>query len=446
MVEKLNCEELSSELKHHEELFTGTSLEMGKIQWYFLKADTEWDNKYQTEKKHKPAFDRDVYTDPIHWWVFKKETDIRELLNRIEGTLKTVQTLKEDSFILKGKYFESYYELIKKIKDFTISHEIEINNLYEYVVWLHEKDVFAPIILFNYRIWGTTRLAEKRVKITSNINESIKECTELAFGLRNHNERTLLAICNEIAFDIWESRDFPDEFEISVPVPAQNVIIQTSHKILDEFSSFFEFIRQSLRNIILEIEKYDESAELLYSESFWVKFIRKSMGIGRIESQLWDFKETFDMWETTNKDKEEANKKFCRQIAAYANTTGGVLFVGITDTDPRKIKGIEGLENKLKSAKSVIKKYIDYNRDFTHFQQILMRTDDDAEKSCLYIAISQTQDAIGVKESERNFSYPIREQTGLGYSNYPKIRDSKESIYKDNYLFISNLHKLLEDN
>ncbi len=38
----------------------------------------------------------------------------------------------------------------------------------------------------------------------------------------------------------------------------------------------------------------------------------------RIENQSWDFKETFEMWHTKNKEKGEAEIKFCEQTAAFA--------------------------------------------------------------------------------------------------------------------------------
>ena len=72
------------------------------------------------------------------------------------------------------------------------------------------------------------------------------------------------------------------------------------------------------------------------------------MNVDRIENQLWDFKETFEMWHIKNKEKEESKIKFCEQIAAFANVNGGVLIVGITNKPPRRVIGIQDLENKLK--------------------------------------------------------------------------------------------------
>jgi len=69
------------------------------------------------------------------------------------------------------------------------------------------------------------------------------------------------------------------------------------------------------------------------------------MSQNRIETQLWDFKETLEMWHAKHKEKEEAEVKFGEQIAAFANTNGGVLIIGITDKPPRKVIGVQDLES-----------------------------------------------------------------------------------------------------
>jgi hypothetical protein len=442
------------EIKCHDELFSGASWEIGKIFWYIQKADSEKESKSwikgekSLEKNKLTDFGNEVGHDEIHWWVFKKETEIEVLLTRTKNTLNSVQKLKEDSSILKERYHpKSYSDLIRKIKEFTESHKEEIHALYGYVLWLHNKDVLAPCILFTYRVWGSTRLSHRMVIITANaINEDqkkVKICTEFALGLRNIFGHTIYHVYANIASDIADSID--PEYQTSFSVPEKSLLIQASHKILDDFATYFEFLRQSLRNIILEIEKYNAQTELLYRESFWKNFIIKSMNVDRIENQLWDFKETFEMWHMKNKEKEKAEIKFCEQIAAFANVNGGVLIVGVIDKTPRRIIGVPDLENKLKFTKSTLKRYINYPTDFIHFQQILMKGESGKDVSCLLIAIAQTKDVIFVKDESGKFSYPIRLETGLGRSDYDKVKNSKINVLHDNYNFILNLDRFLHD-
>lgn len=438
---------------NHEELFTGASWEIGKIHWYIQKADTEMRNKCYVkggDALELTDFGKDVMPDEIHWWVFKKETEVEELLKNTENTLNSAQKLKGDSFGLKEEYhLESYPDLIRRIKEFTESHREEIQALYDYVVWLHKKDVLAPCILFTYRVWGSTRLADRRVEITASTisgdQEMVKICTEFALGLRTTFFYTIEHVYLDIACDIADSID--PEHQSSISVPEQTLVVRTSHKILDEFATYFEELRESLRNIILDIKGYNAQTELLYRESFWKSFITKAMSANRIENQLWDFKETLEMWHIEHRGKEEAEIKFCEQIAAFANVNGGVLIVGITDKSPRRIIGVQDLENKLKFTEEVLKRHINYATDFVHFQQILMKDEAGNNKKSLIIAIAQTKDVVSVRDKSGRFSYPIRLGTGLGRSDHDKIKYSKTNVLHDhdNYNFIISLDRFLHD-
>lgn len=386
-------------------------------------------------------FGKEVAADEISWWVHKKETEHEELLKRTKKTLISVQKLKEDFFILKERLHPtSYPDLIMKIKDFTEAHDEEIRELHDYVHWLYEKDALAPSILFTYRVWGSTRLSDRSVMVTANAIdvdiEIVKRCTEFALGLRSKFGYYLNRIYLDILSDIVDSTE--PEYLSSISVPQQTLLNQTSYKILDELADYFEFLRQSLRNIILEIEKFNEPTELLHRESFWRSFIKKSMDI-RIESQLWDFKETLEMW---HDKKEDAKVRFCEQIAALANTTGGVLIVGITNKFPRKVLGIDDLENKLKTIVSIIKEHTNYYNDFIHIQPIQMKDEEDHDKMCLIIAVAQTKFEISVKDESNKLSYPTRLVTGFERVDAEKIKNAKLEIRQDNYNFISRLYNL----
>ena len=426
-------------IKAHEVLFSGHSQKLGQLHWYILKAGLIMETT---------DFGKEV-GDVIRWWVFKKESHIEELLIRTEKTLIHVQKLKEDSFALKKGYFpESYEDLISKLKEFTESHKEEIDALYDYVVWLNQKDVVAPSILFAYRVWGSTRISNRsirRLNLTTDEGsvKEIKKTTEIALGLFQRGY-TLNSITSRISEEMSNYID-PEEYTGPISPPENKVIFQTSRRVLDDFSAYFEFLRQSLRNIILEIKNYKKPDELLKSEAFWRAFIKKAMDKYRIETPLWDFKKTFEMWHIRDaKPKKASQTKFCEQIAAYANADGGVMIVGIENA-PRNIIGIEDLENKVKSTKLVIRNHIKYDTEFTHLQQVLMTDDDGKEVSCLVIAIAQTKDVISVKDEQGRFSYPRREGTGLERRDKETIIKSKAHVTKDNYEFISDLDKFTHE-
>lgn len=447
-------EEFEEEIKRHEELFSGSSWDLGKTYWYIQKANTEMAKRCIIKRKEGEPFGptkftdfaKEVENDIIHWWIFKKETDIEGLLKKTENTLNSVEKLKEDSFRLKEKYnTESYSNLIRLIKEFTEHHEKEIRELLDYVVWLHKKDILAPCMLFTYGVWGSTRLSDRTVRINSNAVEEnqkeIERCTEYVLGLRTRFRYTIDDVWWDIAEDIYNSTD--PESQGSIHVPPDRLVVQTSYKSLDELAICFEHIRNSFREIIDEINRYNAPTELLHRESFWKSFIPKAMSSHRIENQSWDFKETFEMWHTKNKEKGEDEIKFCEQTAAFANANGGVFIVGITDKSPRKIVGIEDLENKVKFTKECINKYLNYDTDFVNFQQILINCEDGKCRSCLIIAVAQTKNVIHVKDQLNRFSYPIRLATGLSRSTYENLKTLKIGVLNDNYNYISNLYRFL---
>jgi hypothetical protein len=283
------------------------------------------------------------------------------------------------------------------------------------------------------------------VEITSNnIGEDIEtvnRCTEYALGFRTAHRYTIEYVFRDLFGDIVDSID--PEYQGPIFVNKKRVDTQAFHTILNQFANYFEFLRQSLRNIIQEINLYYSPTELLCRESFWRSFMKKAME--RIENQLWDFKETLEMWHIKlDPDKEKAEVNFCEDVAGFANAKGGALIIGVTDK-PRRILGIPDLENKLNFSSSTLGKHIDHSLDFVHFQTVLIKEDGQKEKTCLVIAIAQTRDVIGVMDEKSKFSYPIRSTTGVKRVSYDKIKNSKASIKEDNFNFVSALNYFLHD-
>jgi len=447
------------EIQHHKLLFSGPSLEIGRTHWYIQKADTEMENR-RFVKQGKSGFrdlmeevltpfGEEVGADEIHWWVFKKETKMKELLDWTNDVLASAQKLKEDSLSLKNMVApESYEGIIGRVKEFTERDAKEIHALHDYVVWLYGRDVLAPIILFTPRVWGTTRLSDRMVKITANSidddQQTVEECLEKALGLRGRFSHTIGETHQSIMADIYDSIDPEDRWPTSDPVSKETLLAQTSHKVFDELATYFEFIRNSLRNIVLEIEKYNDQARLLYNESFWTQFVTKAMADSRVETQLWDFKNTIEMWHCQEEKKQEFEVAFSEQVASYANLSGGVLIIGITNEPPRKVVGIQNLENRIKFTKSVLDRCTGGNAGFVHFQQIRLKDESSQEQDCLVIAIAQTKNVIKVKDQQSRFTYPKRQGTGLHRGTYEEILQSKVSVLYDNYNFIKSLKAFLD--
>lgn len=181
--------------------------------------------------------------------------------------------------------------------------------------------------------------------------------------------------------------------------------------------------------------------ELIKDEEFLNRFITRVKDDKRVEHQLWDFKQTLDMWHTRGKEKTEKEIKFCELLAGWANTTGGLQIVGITNS-PREIVGVDDLENKLHSSGKVVQRYIEPRSDFICFQQILMPSQNGEPKPCLIIAVAQTKEVISVRDERGRYSYPKRIATGLDRVSHNKIYEEKRAIISDNYDFMRELENI----
>ena len=448
------------EIGYHKILFSGASLGLGRVHWCILKAHNEmYHMMYRIEEDNsekedddsaiKPVkmdvtpFGEEVGQDEIHWWVFKKEDNIDELCEKTRNLLESAQKLKEDSITLETKFVpRSYKELVYVIKEFTDQHAKEIQALHDYVFWLSDKDVLAPKKLFTYRVWGSTRLSDRIIETAEAIEkdeETVRKCTELALGLRSCNGYSISGIYWDIASDIADGYD-PEERPLTITVPEDTLLTRTSRDALRRFAIYFEFIRQSLRNVIIDTEQCKTEARLLYNESFWERFVTKAMGGRRVETQLWDFKKTLEMWHCTPDRKIDFEIDFAEQVGSYANTNGGVLIIGITDEFPRRVVGVQDLENKIKSAKAALARFIDSSYSI-HFQQIVLKDDTGRDCDCLIVAIAKASHVVAVKDQQGKFSYPVRQGTGRSRSSFEAISISKRAvgIQHDNYNFLSSL-------
>ena len=413
--------------KVHDLLISDTTIKLGEIHWALLKSASLMDSKRWEMKegligsKREPTtFGKEVGLDEIHWWIFKKETDVEELLARTERTLESVQTLKDEAANLRSKEPASYKELLLSLKNFAEQHRSEIAFLHDYVSWLNSRDLMAPRILFTYRVWGSTRRSERTVKVENqeNANSDIKklrELTEVVLGVRNRGGLVYDRVHIQVGFDIFESLD-PEQLAMNVEivVPESRVVRRTAYDVYGNCSTYFTEVRDSLRNILLDIEKFKEQRDLFQSDDFWREFIAKATKVTTTEPQLWDFKETLTIWHVSNNQaRRDAKIKFAEDVASFANTTGGVLIVGVNDN--REIVGVGSgreLETRLKVAADVIAQHVEYDNEIVAFRQITVR-DKDNEKICLVIVVSQACNAVAVGDGLGHYSYPVRRESGV---------------------------------
>lgn len=255
----------------HEILYSGSSLLLGDVHWYFLRATSliekestkpvveGEEKKFRTLSEIQTPFGMEVQGNEIHWWVYQKENDHDLLLSKSEETLEALQILKEDSDDLKTTFItNSYPEIIKKIKEFSDNHLQELQMLHNYVQWLSEKDPRSPSILFSFLGWGSASgLADRRLPIYGESIESddqiLQSCTLVSWGLSSRICLTKGFVERELECERIERYGLDyDRF----PLDQKIVMTKTSQCVLDEMETYFEKLRNSLNHIIAEITKF----------------------------------------------------------------------------------------------------------------------------------------------------------------------------------------------
>lgn len=434
----------------HEMVYSEATLKLGEVHWTLLKsADVMDSQRWQSSTHETTAFGKEVGLDEIHWWVFDKETDVDELLAKTERTLESVQALKNAASKLKNNEPESYRDLLLTLRDFAEKHRAEVESLHDYVSWLMKRDVMAPRILFTYRIWGSTRMSDRHINVddqdyaTSDLSK-LRTLTEIVLGVRNGGVLVYNRAHMEIGFSIFDSLDpeeMPRGFEIIVP--ESRLIRRTVHDVYENCATYFTEIRDSLRNIRIDIEKVKEQRALFESDEFWREFITKARNVKTSEPQLWDFKETLTIWHVkTDAEKRKAKVQFAEDVASFANTSGGVLIVGVTDK--REIVGVGSgheLENRLKVASDVLARHIEYDREIVSFRQVVV-----GEKICLIVLVSQACGVVAVTDGDGHYSYPLRRETGISRERREDVPVLRLDLKSDNRDFMHQLRQFIKDN
>lgn len=443
----------------HKPLFSEATLELGEVHQRLLQASEELEARSHHEENGRSIrtdFGQEVGKDEIHWWVNRKETDVDELRDKTEAVLASAQRLKDNSAILVRQYTSSYEKLVSMLAGFTEAHRDDIAALHEYVRWLHAQDPVAPAILFTYRVWGTTRRSMRwlhpNVQMVGALQQEARMIlAEVVCGLLRNRGFTIDEVRREVESEIGDSLD-PSQPAYYRPIrdPTDRVLLQTSYEALGSFAEYFEMIRDSLRNVILDVDKYKEQKDLLLSGAFWNRFIRAVKDLPTTEQPQWDFKEVLNMWRIPGGEaKARAKLHFAELVAGFANTKGGIIIVGITDQMPRQVLGIgkdlADIESRLKDTGQVIVDYLKYPRDIVRFHLAVVEDSEGVKQNCLIIAVAQACEPVAVMDKNHAYTYPIRVETGLTRVELGYVWREKVHLKSDSFDFVQIFDRMLHD-
>jgi hypothetical protein len=262
----------------------------------------------------------------------------------------------------------------------------------------------------------------------------IRKCSDLVLGL----------MIRHISVRDWIVQDLERK------IPEEKIQTKAVNLALSQFTEYFEHLRDSLRNVLVEIEQREENERLVTSDDFWRQFIIVSSSSVKTEQKYWDFKQTLDIWQKRDKrEKLEKERKFSEIVAGFANNKGGVIVVGVSDASPREIVGLgddfRQLENNMKYTSQVLGKHIAYGGDYFHLQQVNVPDHNGKKQLCLVIVAKQTRQTLGVAGDDSSISYPFRQETGLERKEKEVIQKMKYGIKNDNYDFLTVLQQFVNE-
>lgn len=385
---------------------------------------------------------KEIAGDEIHWWVFKRESQLPDLKAKAKQALEHADLLKAETEQLKSlaANVQGYIDMLKLLSATLQKCSASVSGLEQYVGWLYQRDRLAPSILFTYRVWGSTRRSERMLRLmVASLEEEqtfvIDRLTEITLGLWSRDLYEFYRIANELAFEYHERQDPEDP--TNYKIEETRLFPRLAFKVFSEAADHFRCPRDSLRNILLDIDKCTSQRNLLHSDKFWRSFILVASQSSKQECVHWDFKLTLEIWRTTGEEKRKAAVRLAELIAAFANAEGGVLLVGVSDD--RKIVGLntQSLENDIKSLHDALDRTLHYDRSIFTIHEVTVPTAAGTPLHCLIIIVAQSAQVVGVKDGDK-FSYPLRLGTGLTRKSYEEIQSTKRRVSADNFVFVTN--------
>ena len=280
--------------------------------------------------------------------------------------------------------------------------------------------MLGPEILFTYKVWGSTRMSDRSIDINFALStpkeeepSTILKLVEIVLGLSDSRFSAIGRAQMDLIGEAYES-GAEDDGEQPLQIPMDRILRRTANRAVEECIIYFSEIRDSLRDILVHIGKRDDTEKIVNSDAFWRSFISKATVQGRIENELWDFKETLTMWHAVSADvRARAKVTTAEDIAAFANADGVLLtlwwsffaidktIAGIGDTERDR-------ENRVKTLNDALAELIQYARQIWKVHQLLVNGTDGREMLCLVVIVARACEPVGVKGANGTYTYPVR--------------------------------------
>lgn len=385
---------------------------------------------------------REVGSDIPRWWIFTREANVQELHKATLGTFAAAQQLLRASEASRWDAPTSYESIIRQVRQLLHGHSREIELLLEYVASLRAKDKLAPAILFSYAVWGTTRRSERDLPAKSEMSETerLRFAGELAVGIRGQWGATLHRVWNDLV-DEAESATQEDQ-PVAIPVGA--LLLRSQFQIQKRLTTYFEKVRDSLRHIDTLCQEFFQRENLFADDRFAKSLLQKvSRQPSAVETDLWDIKETLEVWEAPGDRKKAAAIRFVERVAAFANGRGGVLLIGVADKT-HEVVGVRDPEDRMKHIQSMISRYAEADSEFVKVRTVDIEQTG-VRKTCIVVAVGETESPVGVQLENGSYVYPLRVASGTERISRKELVQRKAHKKGTSFAFTRELNEWVFD-
>ena len=211
----------------------------------------------------------------------------------------------------------------------------------------------------------------------------------------------------DVTEDMANSID-PETCSGPIEVTYEDIRPRVAAAVTNNLVTYFELLRNSCRDLEVEIGKAEALGALFDSEDFWQAFVREVVETNRTEETWWDLKQSLEMWYTKGPEKRLKEQDFCERVAAFANTEGGAIVIGVGDAPPRKIFGVGDAENRITHIYSSIDYHLDIAAPGMKVKEVPLDDEAGESRACLILGIAKSPRAVSVKDGAGRLSYPVR--------------------------------------
>ena len=112
-------------------------------------------------------------------------------------------------------------------------------------------------------------------------------CTEYALGFRTRFSNTLNKVKMDVTEDKANSID-PETYSGPIEVPYEDIRLRVAVAVTNNLVTYFELLRNSCRDLVVEIGKAEELGALFDSEDFWASFCSRGCGGPTLGAEISD--------------------------------------------------------------------------------------------------------------------------------------------------------------